>query len=84
MSSIDNIATNKNIKLYKGDYKLKPYNSNDSIQELLFKYRINNNLTFKDLSCILPYSESYLCNVENMTIHPNDNLINLIYELTTE
>ncbi|MGL5713682.1 MAG: helix-turn-helix domain-containing protein [Paraclostridium sp.] len=58
------------------------YNHDDSIQLLIFKYRTNNNLTFKDLSSIFNYSQSYICNVENGTILPNEKLISKLYSMT--
>ncbi|MBO3444110.1 helix-turn-helix transcriptional regulator, partial [Clostridium sp. CCUG 7971] len=83
MTCIYNIAiSTKLFKLYGGYYNLKPYNINDSIQDLIFKYRINNNLSLKDLSFKLNYSVSYLCNLENGTILPNKKLIEAIYSLT--
>ena len=82
MSSIYNIAThNKRFKLYKGNYNLIKYNTNDSIKDLLYKYRVNNNLTFRDLASILNYSQSYICNVEKGTISPNKSLLAIVNQL---
>ena len=67
MSSINNIATLSNIsfKLY-GDklYRLYNYNKEDNISQLLKKYRLNNNLTLRELSEKLKSSTSHLCIIE--------------------
>lgn len=85
MSSIDNIATYKKVfKLYCGEYKLKPYNINDTIPELITKYKINNNSTLSELSNIIGCSLSYLCNIENKVIKPNNNIVKKISNLTIE
>lgn len=83
MSSIYNIATYKKIfKLYRGEYNLKPYNINDTIPELITKYKINNNSTLSELSNLIGCSPSYLCNVENGSIKANNKVIKIISNLT--
>lgn len=85
MSSINNIATHKKVfKLYCGEYKLKPYNINDTIPELITKYKINNNSTLSELSNIIGCSLSYLCNIENKVLKPNNKVIKKISNLTIE
>lgn len=78
MTSIYNIATMKTFKLYGDKYTLIPYNKHDTIDILLYKYRVNNNLSFNDLSKITGYSVSYLCNVENKTINASSKLTTFI------
>ncbi len=83
MSSVYNIATHKKVfKLYRGEYKLKPYNINDTTPELITKYKINNNSTLSELSNIVGCSLSYLCNVENKVLKPNDKVAKIVSNLT--
>lgn len=83
MSSIYNIATHKKVfKLYRGEYKLKPYNINDTIPELITKYKINTNSTLTELSNLVGCSVSYLCHVENKVLKPNDTVVKRVSNLT--
>lgn len=78
-----NIATHKKIfKLYRGEYKLKPYNSNDTTPKLITKYKINNNSTLAELSNLIGCSLSYLCNVENKILKPNNTVVKIVSNLT--
>lgn len=68
MCSINSIATLEPIhfKLY-GDktYRLYNYNKDDTLSELIKKYRLNNNLSYKDLGKLVNCSESHLWNIEH-------------------
>ena len=67
MSSINSIATllSLSFKLY-GDskYLLYNYNKEDTISQLLKKYRLNNNLTLKQVAEKISSSPSHLCIIE--------------------
>ena len=78
MTSIYNITTIKTFKLYADKYTLIPYTKHDTIDILLYKYRVNNNISFNDLSKITGYSVSYLCNIENKTINASSKLSTFI------
>lgn len=68
MCSIDSIATLEPIhfKLY-GDktYRLYNYNKDDTLSELIKKYRLNNNLSYKELGKLIDCSQSHLWMIEH-------------------
>lgn len=67
MSSIYSIATLDNIsfKLYSDKhYRLYNYNKSDTLPQLLKKYRLNHNMSFKELGELIGCSQSHLCNIE--------------------
>ena len=63
MVSMYSIATSITVKLYGGEYTLYPYDINDNLSSLIYKFKLNNNISFDELSKLTGYSTSYLCNL---------------------
>ena len=68
MCCINSIATLEPIcfKLY-GDknYRLYNYNKDDTLSELIRKFRLNNNLSYKELSELVNCSQGHLWMIEH-------------------
>lgn len=68
MCSINSIATLEPIhfKLY-GDktYRLYNYSKDDTLSEMIKKYRLNNNLSYKELGKLVDCSQGHLWMIEH-------------------
>lgn len=68
MCCVNSIATLEPIcfKLY-GDkiYRLYNYSKDDTLSEMIKKYRLNNNLSYKELGKLINCSQSHLWSIEH-------------------
>lgn len=86
MWSVNSIATldTLSFKLY-GDknYHLYNYSKDDTLPVLIQKYKLNHNLSYKELSNIVNCSQGHLWMIihENKTYSKSDKLIKRILQL---
>ncbi len=86
MCSVNSIATLDSIcfKLY-GDknYRLYNYSKDDTLPVLIEKYKLNHNLSYKELGKIVNCSQGHLWMIEheNKKYSKSDKLIKKILEL---
>jgi antitoxin component HigA of HigAB toxin-antitoxin module len=57
------VPTSIRVTLYSEEHLLIEYSPDDSMCEFINKYRTNHNLTLKEFSQIIGFSESHICNV---------------------
>lgn len=68
MCSINSVATLEPIhfKLYRDKtYRLYNYSKDDTLSEMIKKYRLNNNLSYKELGKLVNCSQSHLWMIEH-------------------